>query len=37
MPAMMEARIMDVPSGTLISLSSMVKVTCLFDKLAGVP
>jgi len=37
MPAIRAARMMEVPSGTVISLPSMLSVTVLSDFAAGVP
>jgi hypothetical protein len=37
MPASIEARMIDVPSGTVISWPSIVSVTILSDFEAGVP
>ena len=37
MPASIEARMIEVPSGTVISLPSMVSVTIFSEREAGVP
>ncbi|MNH94366.1 hypothetical protein D3C73_469840 [compost metagenome] len=37
MPASIEARMIDVPSGTVMARPSMVSVTCLSERDAGVP
>ncbi len=37
MPASIEARMMEVPSGTVISFPSMVSVTIFSEREAGVP
>ncbi len=36
-PASIDARMIDVPSGTVIGLPSTVSVTCFSDSEAGVP
>ena len=36
-PTSIAARMMDVPSGTCVSMPSMVRVTILSDREAGVP
>ena len=36
-PASIAARMIDVPSGTVISWLSMVRVTCFVETLTGVP